>query len=280
MMKSNVFRRMAAMATILILATVAAVAQNIRIHVVSEGETIATIAKKYSVTKETILQINPEASRGIFPGMELQIPDNGRVKQKYSDKSSLYEDDGYSASSDVNADTERWLMSFSSGMVIGDKEDNKWDTSLGVKISVGPAYKITDNFYASFRVGYFGIKKWVDVKVDKTSVKTEANYHAFLFPLEIGYKIGTGSQFSITPFAGIEMNVGISGKEELECGKEKNKIDHKIGGKIATGAEAGLKVSFGKDIGFKLGVITPLGDKYKQWYGEGTGFVIALCSVF
>ena len=43
---------MAAMAIILILATVAAVAQNIRIYVVSEGEAIATIAKKYSVTKE------------------------------------------------------------------------------------------------------------------------------------------------------------------------------------------------------------------------------------
>ena len=76
------------------------------------------------------------------------------------------------------------------------------------------------------------------------------------------------------------MNVGISGKEGSKCGKEKYKIDHKIGGKIATGAETGLKVSFGKDIGFKLGVITPLGDKYKQWYGEGSGFVIALCSAF
>lgn len=44
-------------------------------HVVDKGETIESIAKKYGVTKESIIELNPDAAQFVYVGMELKIPE-------------------------------------------------------------------------------------------------------------------------------------------------------------------------------------------------------------
>lgn len=43
-------------------------------HVVDRGETLASIAKRYSTTESQIIQLNPNARQFIYVGMELVIP--------------------------------------------------------------------------------------------------------------------------------------------------------------------------------------------------------------
>lgn len=43
-------------------------------HIVQKGETLSTIAAKYSVMPKDIIDLNPMAQRYVFVGMELQIP--------------------------------------------------------------------------------------------------------------------------------------------------------------------------------------------------------------
>ena len=43
-------------------------------HIVERGETLSIIAKKYGVTEQQILDINPNAAQFIYVGMELNIP--------------------------------------------------------------------------------------------------------------------------------------------------------------------------------------------------------------
>lgn len=43
-------------------------------HIVERGETLSIIAKKYGVTEQQILDINPNAAQFIYVGMELTIP--------------------------------------------------------------------------------------------------------------------------------------------------------------------------------------------------------------
>lgn len=43
-------------------------------HVVNRGETLQSIAQKYGVTTEQIIQANPQAAQFVYVGMELTIP--------------------------------------------------------------------------------------------------------------------------------------------------------------------------------------------------------------
>ncbi|MDE7406794.1 MAG: LysM peptidoglycan-binding domain-containing protein [Muribaculaceae bacterium] len=49
--------------------------QQAKTHIVSQGETIATIAKIYNIAPEKLVEANPGLSNGFFAGMKLTIPE-------------------------------------------------------------------------------------------------------------------------------------------------------------------------------------------------------------
>lgn len=91
MEKKNSIMRLIAVIAIAFFSTIYVTAQSVRYHVVKEGETLSSIAKKYSVKKSDIVSMNPDAVKEIYPGMELQIPTNGTGN-----------DYGYDNSNEVN----------------------------------------------------------------------------------------------------------------------------------------------------------------------------------
>ncbi|MGB5981899.1 MAG: LysM peptidoglycan-binding domain-containing protein [Nonlabens sp.] len=54
-------------------------AQNYKQHTVSSGETVETIAKKYSISKDELLMLNPDLKSGVKPGASLLIPADAKV---------------------------------------------------------------------------------------------------------------------------------------------------------------------------------------------------------
>lgn len=47
-------------------------------HILERGESLESIAKKYGVTTQQIIELNPEAASFTYIGMELTIPESGR----------------------------------------------------------------------------------------------------------------------------------------------------------------------------------------------------------
>ena len=71
--------------------TFLATAQISKVHTVKQGETLESISKKYSVKKEEIININQEASKDLYPGMELFIPNKSSSSSNYGNVA--YSDD-------------------------------------------------------------------------------------------------------------------------------------------------------------------------------------------
>ncbi len=56
-----------------------AFAQQYKYHIVGQGETVESVARKYNVTKETIFKLNPDARNGISPQSKIVVPLGGGV---------------------------------------------------------------------------------------------------------------------------------------------------------------------------------------------------------
>lgn len=84
-------------------------------HVVDRGETLSSIAQKYGVTEQEIINLNPEAAQFVYTGMELIIPEQSSVNQTLSiNQSSPTTDNfipdetsyGYEAKENNNVETD------------------------------------------------------------------------------------------------------------------------------------------------------------------------------
>lgn len=65
---------------LLMTLSISVMGQNIVVHVVQKGETLASIAKKYKTTVQEIRAGNPEANADVYPGMRLEIRTSGAAQ--------------------------------------------------------------------------------------------------------------------------------------------------------------------------------------------------------
>lgn len=71
----NTLKRLSAAIFMAVFVMCLAVAQTATIkHTVDRGETLASIAKRYSTTEAKIIELNPDAAQFVYVGMELTIP--------------------------------------------------------------------------------------------------------------------------------------------------------------------------------------------------------------
>ena len=63
-----------ALAALCLMFSITASAQTTVTHTVERGETVESIAKKYNVTPQDIINANPDAAELVFAGMKLEIP--------------------------------------------------------------------------------------------------------------------------------------------------------------------------------------------------------------
>lgn len=101
-----------------------AVAQSTKVHVVERGETIESIAKKYNVTKEELVKLNPDVAQFVYVGMEISIPvslvKEAVINSVEESNTELTTKDTY-ASSFVDTSTEQVTVESSD-----DVEFNNW----------------------------------------------------------------------------------------------------------------------------------------------------------
>ncbi len=57
----------------------AALVQNYKQHTVEQGETVYTLAQKYKVTSQQLLELNPDLKSGLKYGQVLLIPAQNKI---------------------------------------------------------------------------------------------------------------------------------------------------------------------------------------------------------
>lgn len=75
-------KRIIAIVACVLISSVSVLAQTVKKHIVERGETVESIAEKYGVTKASIIEINPDAAQFVYVGMELKIPEGGKIVEE------------------------------------------------------------------------------------------------------------------------------------------------------------------------------------------------------
>lgn len=134
-------------------------------HTVARGETVESIAKKYGVTTQQLLNANPDIAQFIYVGMELTIPgvDNELAKNAIPENNSISETDGFvqtnSANGYLTAQSKFTpIFQISIGSFGKLKEFNgiktKKNLNLSMAITGGVRYAINEYFYSAAMLGY------------------------------------------------------------------------------------------------------------------------------
>lgn len=270
-MKTNChIKYMTILLVFLLFGVLSSIAQSVSFYVVKKGDNLESIAKKYNVSKEMILTINQDASKGIFEGMELQIPVGD--KQYYMDSNNS--NDNYSNSSDVSVNKTQtsaqgnWVVAYEAGYGFLKKEEGVSGSAYEYRVSIGANYVFPYGLYAGLRIGYNSSNYYSYAYANRTTYTGEIKCHLLCIPIELGYRTTFDSDKTtgVAPFTGLDLNVGLSGKQKIKINNNANNTNLKVGGDIGVGARIGLRLLLW-DFDITASYVFPLNDKQKDYFG-------------
>lgn len=205
----------------LMTAALGATAQNTT-HVMQKGETVESIARKYGISTDELLRLNPDAKTFVYVGMKFAIPSKqattttpdapaatvetpSTAPTQYT-APAQYTASDYSAPSDNSSSLRDKLISFGSdyenlkgtGCITMELAFNHVrakiieDANFGFQFGWGYRYYVHDNIFAEMLFGY---KMHAYFDSDKTD-------HMFTLPIHIGVSM------PVTEHAGVGLFVG------------------------------------------------------------------------
>lgn len=233
-------------------------------HIIGRGETIETIAAKYGVTPQMIIDLNPDAKDFVYVGMELQVPTaQSKVSTTTSTSESTNDRDilnkTITATNANRQDTESYTMEipgpgWSPFFDIEYGFPEKAPTASSKEHSYSGAYKVTfgGNYYflekdkgifAGAGVGYAWFTNSYSVYQGSSSLKIEMNSHIITIPLQVGYYLSVSDLIGLTPMLGLDLNCPLSAKTKTT--KNKTNETTKFKNNLAINFNLGVAISFG-----------------------------------
>ncbi len=218
MIKIRLLKRTAITMALLVASTFLALAQSTKVHTVKQGETLESIAKKYSVKKEDILNINQEASKDLYPGMELFIPNKSSSSSNYGNvaysddnqgSQSVDNDRSNKTSNEVNETRYQQFVGqgFEThtgfGKFSNESQGSSDYTPFGVGFSTSALFSEHSPFFVDAGLNLIYTKS----KEEDHGFKTTFTMISSTIPLNVGYIIAIpNTKVAFCPF------VGLSGK--------------------------------------------------------------------
>lgn len=268
MMKKNILIFIA-----IVLFSGASFAQT-RKHTVQRGETLETIANRYETSVAEITELNPDASRFIYVGMELIIPDSpaASAKSASNDKESSVDsssakkkevENKISVSESSSTRNEQKNHSFSFGIMdtatygfLPSIEEGPNSTDgYTLAFTIGPTFNFTPSFYTAVQIGWMSKNEfaWIHIPGDNRKYTTSTE-HIYI-PGEIGYRIAG----FLVPHAGVDINYIV--KKTLTEGYygEEQKTKVKVDNNLFFNGRVGIRLTI-KGIGLGYDYIFPLND--------------------
>jgi len=237
-------------------------------HTVQRGETLETIAKKYGVTKDDIVKLNPDAAQFVYVGMELTVPVNGNgmkpiteeSKQIYTKNQMLTtqkEEETYNIKETESPINFSFKISYGFLRFGDDFEVRKSSFTYG--LTAGIDYNFYDNWYMSANVGWKHYNINTTVKGEKSS---GADIDCIVLPLTCGYSFDG----IISPYVGIEFAYAIKGKTEY-CGETMSKkVKDVTNSRFATTVSVGINIVKYVNIAYNYELTEMCGKKAQSRY--------------
>ena len=138
------------------LGTTLAFSQNTVKHIIDRGETLQSIAKRYSTTPERIIELNPDAAQFIYVGMELQIPATETTQsasntntQSLNSTVISHNDNANEEPNSNSSDFDRWAFALDFGYGFIPKPDvpNTSGSSYTYGATAAAIYYFTKYFF-------------------------------------------------------------------------------------------------------------------------------------
>lgn len=268
-MKTRIYHYIASILFAVILSsatTFAQTAATVTEHTVQRGESLESIASKYNVTPQAILDANPTI-KTIFTGIKLTIP--APTAQPLQQTATGIQQTQQEAASSDNAANENTAddpgseVFFETGYGFLEGKSNST-----YKIVAGFNYYFTErlrNLYAGIGIGYNSSSYISSMRVGHKYYNSSLDLHFLTVPAEIGFALCTkNKRWGITPYGGFDLNIGISGKQKVNDEKSNYK---KFGGKLAIDAKLGIRIRLGYlNIGGAYHF--PINKKQEKYFGD------------
>lgn len=232
------------LAIIVALTANIAVAQTAKIHVVERGETIESIAKKYGITKDALVAVNPDAAQFVYVGMELTVPvadakavsttDPSNVTMEIAEtpqnSKSIESREELGGVNNSKSDS-RYEYEIFAGLSINGftgKAAKNFDTKSGFNVGLTARCYLINNFFAeaSLAVATKGYKHdvyissgdyWDDEGSNfDTTTKTDYTSYNIDVPVLIGYRLPINDDLSLKIKAGPYFTYALSGKMTIK----------------------------------------------------------------
>ncbi len=242
-------------------------------HVVERGETLASIAKLYSVSEDEIVKLNPDAAQFVYVGMELVLPDVSSKRQEQASsvksESALVEqtETSYKASGADDDEFQKWSLTshLSYGFTPRPKVEGGKCRSFAFTMAAGANYNFNHNFYVGAKIGYSTYNLSTSYPRSSSNNLDITNHYIHL-PVEAGFRLGD-SKFALVPYAGIDFNYVVKCVQKQGVGSQKVKKSVKPDGRLETNGRLGIRLHlWGVELGGAY--LIPFNDKN----GESKGY--------
>lgn len=278
MKRNGYFSRLLTLIVVLSIYSLSVFAQSVQKHTVERGETLVTIAEKYSMSKEDLIKANPDAAQFLYVGMELTIPNskNENIQTQKNTVAASTTINESSITSNYSSDDSsityqgKSAVKFELAFGLLPKETGVNGSSYEYRATIGCDYFVADNIFIGGRIGYNSANYIHLAHAEGTYVSTKSVCHLLCIPLEIGYSFNLNQtgKFSLLPFVGADLNIGLSGKNKWKIGSQKEQSsDMKIGGKIGIGIRVGMSIYL-SDWLITGALAIPVNNNQKGYFGK------------
>ena len=251
-------------------------------HVVARGESLQSIADKYNVSLDKIIEANPGVDKLFYVGLVLTVPENESAMTRQSETvesvtvqmqdngSEQLTPDAVNQTNDVPGFEPSMMMEY--GFL--SKAEGVSGSNYTYAISVGANYYLMHKdkgVFAGARIGYNSANYNNTVKVDRGEYQnTTSTAHFIAIPINMGYALtNDNSRLGISPYAGIGFNFCVGGKIKSKGRIHGENIngEEKFKKKVGVDARVGLQLRLW---GFNIGgsYVFPLNDSQKSYFGK------------
>ncbi len=257
------------MALAFVLVSELSFAQTVTVnHIVTKGETLESIAQRYSTTTEAIIELNPEAAQVVYVGMELKIPVTVAKSESEPVKTQQA-----AVVTETPATTVTSVQNGNNSATTASESFKHWDAAyqLGVgylpkpkgidyQLSIGANYYPIQQLYVGLRIGYNGSSQFKSGNYD---------CHFITIPIEVGGKFKLNNGHAIMPYMGLDLNICVKATYDMKTGKDswakeyKKAIEKDAKGKLAADFRLGLKYGVGSDGFIGAAMVVPVNDNQK-----------------
>lgn len=249
------------------------------VHTVQRGETLESIAQKYGVSTQDLLNANPDAKEYLYTGMKISIPAVQKAVANYEEKTVATQTttSTYTSSTSFSVSDEGFYnMKGKGGFVMGSMiswlfpaSDQCQKFNLGFAIEAGYCYFVHKNVYLEGLVGY-GLHSYTFkseyIKGYGSAGGGHLKWHGINLPLHVGGFLPCSEKSALSVYGGPRIQFAVAGEQVTGSGSNEQKVkigDMKGFSRVTAYVELGLEFQY-NDYAWGIVYDLGMGDTHKK----------------